>query len=633
MAGIKRNIQEMYSSHNGNGNSVNSLINAGNGNDLNENLMNTNSNEAKKTRLDNNNQQQMLTKQDPSRVVHLRNIPHQLSENEIIYLGLAFGNITNVLFLRSKSQAFLEFENLNDAQQMIAHFNSNAALQFNGKKIFVQYSNHHELNTDPSNTNNLIAQAALNDAIQLHQASKMGGKNTVLRATILNMMYPVTLEVLHQIFSKFGHVLKIITFSKNDKFQVLIQMKDPMVAQNAKMQLHGQNIYNGCCTLQIDFSKLTTLEVRFNNDKSRDFCNPLLPSGDGQPNSIGGGGAGPGANGNSVGGGGNANNNSMMGNQMDQSGGGGGGMQHMGGGMNGSQSSMSNQYQMGLIGNPPGSGGGGGGAGAGGFGMANSNSQMSFNSQGGSQQQSHHHPHHHQHHHMSSNVNSNHQLSNSNSMNLNNANGGGGGMVPPQGNPNITTPVLLISNLNEDLVTPEALFTLFGVYGDVLRVKILFNKKDSALINFANTQQAATALANLDRCKLWNKQIRVFPSKHITVQMPKDGQPDSGLTKDFSNSPLHRFKKPGSKNFNNIFPPSQTLHLSNIPPNVQEQELRELFSIYGQVRGFKFFQKDRKMALIQMDTVEEAITALIATHNYQLADNMHLRCTFSKATI
>jgi polypyrimidine tract-binding protein 1 len=263
-------------------------------------------------------------------------------------------------------------------------------------------------------------------------------------------------------------------------------------------------------------------------------------------------------------------------------------------------------------------------------------------------------------HHMSSSQNSqgSHQLGHSNSMNMNlnspilggaGVSGlaapgvmGGSGIIQTPQTPNaavvvggvtVTTPVLLVSNLNEEFVTPEALFTLFGVYGDVLRVKILFNKKDNALINFSNVQQAATALQNLDRCKLWNKQVRVFPSKHLTVQMPKDGQPDAGLTKDFSNSPLHRFKKPGSKNFNNIFPPSQTLHLSNIPPNVQEQELRDLFSMYGNVRGFKFFQKDRKMALIQMDSVEEAIIALIGTHNYQLADNMHLRVTFSKATI
>jgi len=40
---------------------------------------------------------------------------------------------------------------------------------------------------------------------------------------------------------------------------------------------------------------------------------------------------------------------------------------------------------------------------------------------------------------------------------------------------------------------------------------------------------------------------------------------DSGLTKDYSNSPLHRFKRPNSKNYNNIYAPSSTLHLSNIP--------------------------------------------------------------------
>lgn len=44
--------------------------------------------------------------------------------------------------------------------------------------------------------------------------------------------------------------------------------------------LDGQNIYNGCCTLRIDYSKLLQLNVRYNNDKSRDFTNPSLPSGD-----------------------------------------------------------------------------------------------------------------------------------------------------------------------------------------------------------------------------------------------------------------------------------------------------------------------------------------------------------------
>jgi hypothetical protein len=57
-------------------------------------------------------------------------------------------------------------------------------------------------------------------------------------------------------------------------------MKDATCAQAAKTGLHGQNIYNSCCTLHIDYSKLNTLNVKYNNEKSRDYTNPLLPAGD-----------------------------------------------------------------------------------------------------------------------------------------------------------------------------------------------------------------------------------------------------------------------------------------------------------------------------------------------------------------
>ena len=33
-------------------------------------------------------------------------------------------------------------------------------------------------------------------------------------------------------------------------------------------------------TLRIDYSKLATLNVKYNNDKSRDYTNPNLPSGE-----------------------------------------------------------------------------------------------------------------------------------------------------------------------------------------------------------------------------------------------------------------------------------------------------------------------------------------------------------------
>lgn len=73
------------------------------------------------------------------------------------------------------------------------------------------------------------------------------------------------------------------------------------------------------------------------------------------------------------------------------------------------------------------------------------------------------------------------------------------------------------------------------------------------------------AITHLDKLRLYGKAMRVMSSKHQSVQLPKEGQPDAGLTRDYSQSTLHRFKKPGSKNYQNIYPPSATLHLSNIP--------------------------------------------------------------------
>lgn len=70
----------------------------------------------------------------------------------------------------------------------------------------------------------------------------MTGQRPVLRIIVENFFYPVIMDVLHQIFSKFGTVLKIITFTKNNHFQALLQYANPVSAQRAKLSLDGQNI-------------------------------------------------------------------------------------------------------------------------------------------------------------------------------------------------------------------------------------------------------------------------------------------------------------------------------------------------------------------------------------------------------
>uniref|UniRef100_A0A914I3B7 PTBP1-like RNA recognition motif 2 domain-containing protein n=1 Tax=Globodera rostochiensis TaxID=31243 RepID=A0A914I3B7_GLORO len=98
--------------------------------------------------------------------------------------------------------------------------------------------------------------------------------NSILRIIIDTMPYPA-LDVLYRIFSRYGKVLRIITFNKGNSFQALIQLSEADSAQNAKNSLDGCNIYNGFCKLHIEYSKWSTLRVGQNNDKSRDYSNPI----------------------------------------------------------------------------------------------------------------------------------------------------------------------------------------------------------------------------------------------------------------------------------------------------------------------------------------------------------------------
>ncbi|XP_068546302.1 polypyrimidine tract-binding protein 2 isoform X2 [Anas acuta] len=332
----------------------------------------------------------------PSRVLHIRKLPGEVTETEVIALGLPFGKVTNILMLKGKNQAFLELATEEAAITMVNYYSA-VTPHLRNQPIYIQYSNHKELKTD--NTLNQRAQAVLQavTAVQATNAPISGttvsesavtpAQSPVLRIIIDNMYYPVTLDVLHQIFSKFGAVLKIITFTKNNQFQALLQYGDPVNAQQAKLALDGQNIYNACCTLRIDFSKLVNLNVKYNNDKSRDYTRPDLPSGDGQP-------------------------------ALDPA------------------IAAAFAKETSLLAVPgalsplaiPNAAAAAAAAAAGRVGMPG---------------------------------------------------------VSAGGNT-----VLLVSNLNEEMVTPQSLFTLFGVYGDVQRVKILYNKKDSALIQMADGNQS-----------------------------------------------------------------------------------------------------------------------------------------------
>merc|ERR1719229_1770320 len=158
--------------------------------------------------------------------------------------------------------------------------------------------------------------------------------------------------------------------------------------------------------------------------------------------------------------------------------------------------------------------------------------------------------------------------------------------IPSVISPNGTTPVVMITNLNEDEIDCDKIFTLCGVFGDVQRVKISYHKRDTAFVQLANHRQAKHVVTSLNRMQLYGKMIHVNLSRMTRVKLPKDSPnsammfPDAKfLTKDYTNCKKHRYAKRGTGGIKysplSIGQPSHILHIANLPIQSEAKDLQQ----------------------------------------------------------
>lgn len=386
--------------------------------------------------------------------------------------------------------------------------------------------------------------------------------NKVILLTVLNAEYPIDVPVVSKVCAPIGGVQKIVIFRRGQIIHAMVEFDCIEQASKAKRNLHGCDIYSGCCTLKVEFSKVESLDVKKNDDLTWDFVNepnlgerkprmerPVLIN-DG-PDTMGGSYDGP----------------AMRGGQMGMSSMGRGGMggpgpSRMGnndafGGPFNSMSSMMGAINSGM-----------------GMGMDD------FGPQGGMM-------------------------------------GGRFGQGGPKG------AVCILYGLDADHFNCQRVFNLFCQYGNIRKIMFLKSKEGTAMMEMDDPGQVESILENMMHAEMFGLKVRADWSKKdcitnvINPYKLKDG---SESYQSFEGDRNNRFSTPERAAKNRILPPSKYLHFYNVP-KLTDSEMENVFSDAGaptptSIKWLNHAESKFVSGILAFDSVGEACEALCLLNHH-----------------
>jgi len=401
--------------------------------------------------------------------------------------------------------------------------------------------------------------------------------NHVLLFTIINPMYPITVEVLHTICQSSGQVLRIVIFKKNG-VQAMVEFDSVESATRAKETLNGADIYSGCCTLKIDFAKPEKLNVHKNDADSWDYTvsmikesntngrpQPLLqePHYGSRPQPYSGYGG-----------------ESRYDDYTSGGGGGGPGYGDPYGGAGGADG-----YRGSLKGAPPPAAAD----------YRDNRAVPGVGDRGAPQFMPH----------------------------------------QQQG------AVLMVYGLDPLRTNTDKLFNLMCLYGNVARIKFLKTKEGTAMVQMGDSVAVERCVQNLNNVvvsptgacpKTAAGQDNAEPQDH-KLQLAFSKQPylsevtnpyplpdKSPSFKEYITNKNNRFMNPAMASKNRIQPPSKILHFFNTPPQVTEEELINVFTEYDvappkAVKLFPMKSERSSSGLLEFETTSEAVAAVMACNH------------------
>ncbi|ESN98967.1 hypothetical protein HELRODRAFT_162440 [Helobdella robusta] len=180
----------------------------------------------------------------PNKILLCKNLPQNVTENDVIQLCIPFGSINQIQLIKHQQQAFIEMTQLTSATNLVNFYSQRSpmirghVIRFNyssqerfsmtspGQKLANDSSKNDNVINNSNNSNNNITK--LDDStsnysshLSLMSARSLEVNNNVkavLKVTIENVLYAVTVDEIKQLFSQFGQILKIVTFNNLSMF-------------------------------------------------------------------------------------------------------------------------------------------------------------------------------------------------------------------------------------------------------------------------------------------------------------------------------------------------------------------------------------------------------------------------------
>lgn len=163
--------------------------------------------------------------------------------------------------------------------------------------------------------------------------------------------------------------------------------------------------------------------------------------------------------------------------------------------------------------------------------------------------------------------------------------------------------------------------TLFSLYGNPLRIKLLYKTaKGAAFIQMQTAEQAVQAMHHLNSLPLHDRSLSISHSKNHEISPPANPPPASAtdpteLYRDYPYPHLvHRYKH--TYDPSKLHPPSATLYIVGLPLGVAVGEVVEAFSAWEKggerVKVELYDVGGRKQGRVNMSGVKEAVAAMVA---------------------